>query len=196
MSPTRFAQRPSQQTPRPTPPTPRASSGGFLQRHPVLTYFVLVFTLSWGAMLLLTGGLGPIGTADPRFLFVAPTAPLAPAIVGLLLTGRVAGRAGYRDLLARLVRWRVSVLWNAVAYSGNIGGGLGYGLVILRSASGSKPKSSSVCRGWLSELARLVQPTPQSCTTSAWRLADGSPRLSTVSLCCRSCYPKRAWLRS
>jgi membrane protease YdiL (CAAX protease family) len=81
----------------------------------VLTYFALVFALSWGAMLLLTGGLGPIGTTDPRFLFVALTAPLAPAIVGLLLTGLVAGQAGYQDLLARLVRWRVSVRWYAVA---------------------------------------------------------------------------------
>ena len=118
MSPTLFAQRPSQQPPRPAPtatPTPRAPSAVFLQRHPVLTYFVLVFTLSWGAMLLLTGGLGPIGTADPRFLFVALTAPIALAIVGLLLTGLVAGQAGYHDLLARLVRWRVSVRWYAVA---------------------------------------------------------------------------------
>jgi membrane protease YdiL (CAAX protease family) len=46
---------------------------------------------------------------------VALTAPVAPAIVGLLLTGLVAGRSGYRDLLARLLRWRVSVRWYAVA---------------------------------------------------------------------------------
>jgi membrane protease YdiL (CAAX protease family) len=75
----------------------------------------LVFALSWGAVLLLTGGLGPIGTTDPRFLFVALTAPVAPAIVGPLLTGLVAGRAGYRDVLARLLRWRVGVRWYTVA---------------------------------------------------------------------------------
>jgi membrane protease YdiL (CAAX protease family) len=118
MSPTLFAERPSQRPPSPAPTatrTPLAPSGGFLQRHPVLTYFVLVFALSWGAILLITGGLGPIGTADPRFLFIALTAPVAPAIVGLLLTGLVAGRAGYRDLLARLLRWRVGARWYAVA---------------------------------------------------------------------------------
>jgi membrane protease YdiL (CAAX protease family) len=38
-----------------------------------------------------------------------------PSIAGLLLTGLVAGRAGYRDLLARLLRWRVGVRWWAVA---------------------------------------------------------------------------------
>jgi membrane protease YdiL (CAAX protease family) len=81
----------------------------------VLAYFALVVALSWGAILLLTGGLGPIGSTDPRFLFVALTAPVAPAMVGLLLTGVVAGRAGYRDLRARLLRWRVGVRWYAVA---------------------------------------------------------------------------------
>jgi CAAX protease family protein len=120
MSPTLFTERPSRRPPSPAStatPTPLALSGGFLQlqRHPVLTYFVLVFALSWGAMLLLTGGLGPIGSSDPRFLFIALTAPVAPAIVGLLLTGLVAGRAGYRHLLARLLSWRVGVGWYAVA---------------------------------------------------------------------------------
>jgi uncharacterized protein len=97
------------------PPAPTASRPAFIKRNAVLTYFVLVFALSWGAMLLLTGGLGPIGSTDPRFLFIALTAPVAPAAVGLLLTGLVAGRAGYRDMLARLLRWRVGVRWYAVA---------------------------------------------------------------------------------
>ncbi len=118
MSPTFFTERPGQPPPSPAPtatPTPPAPSGAFLQRHPVLSYFVLVFALSWGAILLLTGGLGPIGSTDPRFLFIALTAPVAPAIVGLVLTGLVAGGAGYRGLLARLLRWRVGVRWYAVA---------------------------------------------------------------------------------
>ncbi|HEV8339973.1 MAG TPA: CPBP family intramembrane glutamic endopeptidase [bacterium] len=87
----------------------------FIKSHPLLIYFALAFAISWGAILLLTGGLGPIGTTDPRFLFVALTAPVAPAIVGLLLTGLDAGRAGYRDVLVRLLRWRVGVRWYAVA---------------------------------------------------------------------------------
>ena len=121
MSPTLFTERtelPSQRPPSPAPTAtapPLARSGGFVHRHQVLTYFVLVIALSWGAILLVTGGVGPIGSTDPRFLFIALTAPVAPAIVGLLLTGLVAGRAGYRDLFARLLRWRVGVRWYAVA---------------------------------------------------------------------------------
>ena len=87
----------------------------FFKRQPVASYFILVFVLSWGPFLLVTGGPGPIGTADPRFLFVALTAPVAAAIAGLVLTGLLAGRAGYRDLLARMVRWRVGVRWYALA---------------------------------------------------------------------------------
>jgi uncharacterized protein len=117
MSATLFTERPGQRSASfPTaPPKPVVPSGSFLQRHPVRTYFVLVFALSWGAFLLLTGGFGPIGSTDPRFLFIALTAPVAPAIVGLLLTGLVAGRAGYRDLLAALLRWRVGMRWYAFA---------------------------------------------------------------------------------
>jgi uncharacterized protein len=100
----------------PQSPEPSVSPlTALVKRHPVLTYFALVFALSWGAILLITGNLGPIGTADPHFLFGALTAPVAPAVVGVLLTGIVAGLAGYRDLVARLLRWRVGVRWYALA---------------------------------------------------------------------------------
>jgi membrane protease YdiL (CAAX protease family) len=117
MSPTLIADRTGEQpqSPAPTATPTQSQPRGFLQRHPVLTYFALVVALSWGAILLLTGGLGPIGTTDPRFLFIAFTATVAPAIVGVLMTGLTAGGAGYRDLLARLLRWRVGVRWYAVA---------------------------------------------------------------------------------
>ena len=29
----------------------------FIQRHPVLTYYALVFAISWGGILLIVGGL-------------------------------------------------------------------------------------------------------------------------------------------
>jgi membrane protease YdiL (CAAX protease family) len=38
-----------------------------------------------------------------------------PTIASLLLTGLLAGRAGLRELLARLLRWRVSARWYVVA---------------------------------------------------------------------------------
>lgn len=38
-----------------------------------------------------------------------------PVIAGLLMTGLVYGKAGYRDFLSRLIRWRVGWCWYAVA---------------------------------------------------------------------------------
>jgi membrane protease YdiL (CAAX protease family) len=40
---------------------------------------------------------------------------VGPSVAGLLMTGRVQGRAGYRTLLARLLKWRVGGRWYAVA---------------------------------------------------------------------------------
>ena len=38
-----------------------------------------------------------------------------PSVAGILLTGLVYGRAGLRNLLARMTRWRASARWYAVA---------------------------------------------------------------------------------
>lgn len=46
-------------------------------------------------------------------LFVAMAA--GPTIASLILTGLLEGAAGYRDLFARLTRWRVAPRWYAVA---------------------------------------------------------------------------------
>jgi membrane protease YdiL (CAAX protease family) len=87
----------------------------FVTRQPVPTYFGLVFALSWGPFLLLARVRGFAGQADPLFLLVLMAGPVAAALAGLLLTGLVSGRAGYRELRAQLLRWRVGVGWYAVA---------------------------------------------------------------------------------
>ena len=91
----------------------------FIRQHPLLTYFVLTFALGWGVVLLLTGGLGPMfgpdWRSDPRFMFGLMAGPVAVAVVGLVLIGLTAGRAGYRDMRARLLCWRVQARWHVVA---------------------------------------------------------------------------------
>jgi uncharacterized protein len=91
----------------------------FITRHPVLTYYALAFTISWGGVLLVVGGPGGIpGTAEQfkRLLpFAIPALLAGPSVAGILLTGLVSGRAGFRELLSRLLRWRVGARWYAVA---------------------------------------------------------------------------------
>lgn len=91
----------------------------FANRHPMLAYYILVFSISVGGMLLLVGGPGRLpGTSEQ----VAALLPIAfmllfagPSLAGIVLTGLVYGRAGLRDLRSRLLGWRVSVSWYAVA---------------------------------------------------------------------------------
>jgi membrane protease YdiL (CAAX protease family) len=91
----------------------------FIKRNPVLTYYILTFTISSGGVLLVIGGPGGIpATAEQfeRLLPIAIPVQLAgPSVAGLLLTGLVYGRVGFRDLFSRLLRWRVAARWYAVA---------------------------------------------------------------------------------
>jgi uncharacterized protein len=91
----------------------------FIKRHPVLTFYTLAFAISWGGVLMVVGGPGAIpGTTEQveRLLPLAMLLWLAgPSVTGLLLTGLIDGRAGLRDLLTRMTRWRVGVRWYAVA---------------------------------------------------------------------------------
>ena len=79
-----------------------------IKSHPLLSYFALTFAISWGGMLLViaVGGSGGV----PMLAWVA-----GPPIAGILLTGLLHGRAGFRDLLASMTRWRVGARWYAVA---------------------------------------------------------------------------------
>jgi membrane protease YdiL (CAAX protease family) len=91
----------------------------FIQRRPVLTYYVLTFAISWGGVLLVIGGPDGIPATPAEITTLFPAVYLAtvagPPVAGLLMTGLVAGGAGLRELLARLLRWRVGARWWAVA---------------------------------------------------------------------------------
>jgi membrane protease YdiL (CAAX protease family) len=91
----------------------------FIKRHPVLTYYVLTFAISWGGVLLFIGGPGGIPATPEQyerlFPLAIPVMLVGPTVAGLLLTGLVSGRAGFRNLLSRLLKWRVGARWYAVA---------------------------------------------------------------------------------
>ena len=88
----------------------------FIKRHPVLTYYVLAFAISWGGILSVVGGSGGIQAQVARLFPFMMLAWLAgPSVASILLTGLVDGRAGIRELFSRLLRWRVGVRWYAIA---------------------------------------------------------------------------------
>jgi membrane protease YdiL (CAAX protease family) len=86
----------------------------FIKRHPVPTYFALTFAISWGAILVVAGPGGLPATME-QAVVLGLAALLGPSVASILLTGLVDGRAGFRELLSRLLRWRVGARWYAVA---------------------------------------------------------------------------------
>lgn len=90
----------------------------FIKRHPVLTYFALTFTISWGGILIVIGPGGIPGTTaqiEKLFPIALMTLLVGPSVAGILLTGLIYGREGFREFLSRLLKWRVSVRWYVVA---------------------------------------------------------------------------------
>jgi len=92
----------------------------FVKSHPVLSYYAMVFAISWGGILLVVG-LGPGGIPATKeqvgalmpFMLLALFA--GPSVAGLVMTGLVYGREGFRHLLTRMTRWRVGARWYALA---------------------------------------------------------------------------------
>lgn len=95
-----------------------ATIRSFIQRHPVSLFYILVFAISWGGLLLLAGIDQIPGNPDQ----VKKLFPLAlvimfagPSFSGLLMTLLVSGKPGLRELLSRLLRWRIGLRWYAIA---------------------------------------------------------------------------------
>ena len=88
----------------------------FLTKHPVLTYFVLAFAISWGGLAIVVdpGGI-TAGESNMPFMLVYLTTVAGPPLASILLTGLFHGRAGLRELLSRLLKWRVDVHWYILA---------------------------------------------------------------------------------
>ena len=91
----------------------------FVKRHPLLSFYALVFAIAWGGILILAGGPGGIPTNEEQFLRLMPWLMVVwlagPSVAGILLTGLLYGREGFRNLLTRMSRWRVGARWYALA---------------------------------------------------------------------------------
>jgi uncharacterized membrane protein AbrB (regulator of aidB expression) len=74
-----------------------------VKRHPLVTFFVLAFGLSWLAAIPYALGLFPV-----------PILTFGPSLAAVIVAALAGGRAGLRELLSRCVRWRVGLGWYPV----------------------------------------------------------------------------------
>jgi membrane protease YdiL (CAAX protease family) len=91
----------------------------FIKRHPVLSYYLLVFAISWGGILILIGGPGNIpGTKEQTEKLFVPALLImfaGPFISGIFMNFFVDGKRGLRMLLSQLLQWRTKAYWYAAA---------------------------------------------------------------------------------
>jgi CAAX protease family protein len=75
-----------------------------VRRHPLVTFFVLAYALSWWAWILYA-----------LDLFPNPIASFGPFLAALVVLALTEGKAGIGRLFRRMIRWRVAPGWYAVA---------------------------------------------------------------------------------
>jgi uncharacterized protein len=92
----------------------------FLQRHPLISFFVMAYSFSWIGWLpyiLSQSGLGLL-PFQPSELALLPGLYLGPFMSGFLMTAATEGKPGVHNLLRRLVLWRVGWQWYLFALIG------------------------------------------------------------------------------
>lgn len=91
----------------------------FIKKHPVITYFVLTFAISWSGFILVVGGPSGFPGVPEQFETLLPLVAWAmlagPSLSSLLLTGIIDGRKGLSELLSKLLKWRVNIGWYVFA---------------------------------------------------------------------------------
>ena len=81
-----------------------------MKRHPLVTFFLLVFILTWVVWVPRASG-APFGVLGQAWTWI-------PAIAALLAAALTGGRGALRELGSRLVRWRVGWQWYVVVILG------------------------------------------------------------------------------
>jgi len=89
----------------------------YILTHPVTSYFILTFTISWLGALLLVAPEVFHGEPVPKMtgILMFPVMLIGPSAAGTILTAIIAGKQGLRNLLSGMRKWKVPAKWYLVA---------------------------------------------------------------------------------
>src|SRR5512146_3310264 len=79
----------------------------WIRRSPLVAYFVLVFGIEWLLVFALVSLIPP--------MIALLIGSWLPNVVGLFITGVAGGRAGFRELLSKVILWRIPLKWYVIA---------------------------------------------------------------------------------
>jgi membrane protease YdiL (CAAX protease family) len=102
-------------------PLSRSPFRRLLTRHPVAAFLMMAFLFAWTIMLpllLSESGFGVLPFALPWQVFGSLMSIFGLALPAFLVTAAKDGKEGVRDLLRRILRWRVGVGWYLIALFG------------------------------------------------------------------------------
>lgn len=97
-------------------PKSRSEARGLLllQRHPLATFFVLAYAISWAFMFpVAASAQGLVSWQIPFSIYYLGS--FGPMLSALAVTGLTTGASGIRALLGRIAKWRVG--WGYVAFT-------------------------------------------------------------------------------
>jgi membrane protease YdiL (CAAX protease family) len=94
---------------------------GLVARHPATAFLVMVFGFGWTGLipiLLSENGFGVLPIELPLTVVQTLVTVMGLAVPAFLVTAATGGKEGVRDLLSRMLRWRVGVHWYLIALFG------------------------------------------------------------------------------
>ena len=151
----------------PQPKQPRTTAAAVegggrsrLARHPLLTFIVLTFVISWLPVIPYSLG-----------IFPAPVLASGPFLAAIAAAAIVGGGQGLRTFFRRLIRWRIGVVWYLVAVLTPV---IGLALAAyLNVLLGAPQPSNDQLAGWSligsATLAFLVNPFGGAWEEPGWR---------------------------
>src|SRR5918992_169588 len=114
-----------------------------VRRHPIITFFVLTYAISWGGLLFESVGFLPSG-------------PLFAALIVIPLTQ---GVAGLKELGLRMIRWRVRWYWYVAALGVPLAVHLAYAGINVAAGAGVPSITFTSLTAFLTAFAlRMVNP--------------------------------------
>ena len=105
----------------PPQPPPHSALRHLVAGHPATAFLVMAFGFGWTSLipiLLSENGFGVLPIELPLTVVQTLATVLGLALPAFLVTAATGGKEGVRDLLSRLLRWRVGVRWYLIALFG------------------------------------------------------------------------------